>query len=218
LLGCGASGPMFPASALDSTIPLEDARYAFVTEAMASFLDSGEGAFWPQSGWRILHETDSDILVVHIGGIQGDRAVSFMTVSLRDGEWRWDGSQVGGPCELTTSPPAGLNRVDWRLDPQFDVDGSFIELPLLVSELECASGQEMGDRLLAPEVIETDQAVFIAFAAMPDDADAHTCQGNPETPVVVQLAAPLGDRELKDGLKLAGFLSDYIGGDFGLDS
>lgn len=218
VLSCGGSGPSFPASALSSTTSLDEPAYAFVADAMESFLSSEEGAFWPQDGWRVLHETEGVILVVHIAELQGQPAVSFMTVGLRDGLWRWEGSQAGGPCELTTIPPERLNRVNWRLDPQFEVDGSFIELPLLVTELECASGQPMGDRLLPPEVVETADAVYIAFAAVPDEADAHTCQGNPETAVVVPLEMPLGDRELKDGMKLAGFLSDYIGDDFGLPS
>lgn len=215
-LGCH-SGPFFPASALDSTVAVSEPGFEFVVAAMDSFLSSGEGAFWPQDGWRILDQTEDEMLVVHIdvAANPDDPPVAFMTVEKRDDEWRWGGSQSGSNCDLRTEMPEGLNRVDWRVDPTWVADPASAEVLLLVTEVECASGQAMGDRLLEPEVVITDDAVLIAFAAEPDDADSHTCQGNPETPVTIVLSEPIEDRELRDGMVVMGSLVDFLAEDFG---
>ena len=59
----------------------------------------------------------------------------------------------------------------------------------------------MGDALLGPQVIETGEAVLVAFAAISPIGPAN-CPGNPSTPVTVQLSQPLGRRTLKDGLHI----------------
>ena len=217
IVGCGRSGPSFPLAALQSTEALDQAAYDVVAAAMAPFLESEEGVFWPQEAWRILHETESEVLVVHMADAPDGPAVSFMEVELRDGEWRWAGSEAGGPCELTTTHPPGLNAVEWRIDPAFEVGPNSADIPLLATEVECVSGQPMGDRLLTPQVLETAEAVYITLAAVPPEGDVQNCQGNPERSLVVSLAEPLGDKELMDGTQVAGFLVDYIGEDFGLD-
>ena len=70
---------------------------------------------------------------------------------------------------------------------------------LLATEWGCASGREMGDALRGPQVIETDDAVLVAFAVVPVAGGA-TCPGNPSTAVTVELSAPLGERMVYDGL------------------
>ena len=57
----------------------------------------------------------------------------------------------------------------------------------------------MGDRLLGPQVVETDDEVRIVFASIPLIGDQN-CPGNPPAAVTVVLDQPLGDRELLDGL------------------
>ena len=217
IVGCGRSGPEFPLAALDSTEALDQAAYEFVAAAMAPFLESEEGVFWPQEGWRILHEAEAEVLVVHMADAPDGPAVSFMEVELRNGAWRWAGSQAGGPCELTTTHPPGLNAVEWRLDPAFEVGPNSADIPLLATEVECVSGQPMGNRLLTPQILETADTVYITLAAIPPEGDSQTCPGNPERSLVVSLTDPLADRDLKDGTQIAGFLADYIGADFGLD-
>jgi len=68
----------------------------------------------------------------------------------------------------------------------------------------------MNERLVGPEVVTTNQAVFIAFAAEPPPGHAQSCQGNPEQAVIVDLPEALGDRDLLDGLAVAGNLEDFL--------
>ena len=67
----------------------------------------------------------------------------------------------------------------------------------------------MGDRLLGPEVIETETEVLIVFAAQPQSG-ARTCQGNPETAIAIELSGPIGVRVMTDGLALASTLEDLL--------
>lgn len=214
-LGC-PSGPTFPASALDEIRPLAGAGLDEIATAIRGFLDSEEGLYWPQGNWQILHETDDTVLLVYQGGDGSDSSadessLAFQTVERVDGEWRWAGSSSGGSCPLRTSLPEGLNAVEWRIDPAADPltpDSTRVEL--LVTERECASGQAMGERLLGPEIVTTEKAVLIAFAAEPPPGDFQDCQGNPEQSVVVDMAGPLGNRVISDGLAVAGNLEDFL--------
>jgi hypothetical protein len=40
----------------------------------------------------------------------------------------------------------------------------------------------------------------------------HTCPGNPETPVAIELSGPIGDRIVADGPALGSTLSDFLQG------
>jgi hypothetical protein len=134
-----------------------------------------------------------------------------MTVERVNGTWKWAGSSSGGPCPLQTRPPQGLNTVNWRIDPSAGpLTPNSTQIEVLVTERECASGQAMGDRLLGPEVVMTDSAVLIAFAANPPPGEGQTCPSNPEQAVVVDLSEPLGSRDVLDGLAVAGNLEDFL--------
>jgi hypothetical protein len=208
-VGC-LTGPYFPAASLNSVTPIDGAGYEFVVEAIEPFLSSEEGQFWPQEDWQVLHETDDEVLIVHVEPVEVP-GISFMTIAREGDGWRWAGSSMRSDCELTTRIPSGLNRVEWRLDPASPLDSAATIINVLATELECASGQPMGERLLDPEVVITAEAVFLAFAAQPDGEEYHNCQGNPEQRVSVELPEPLGDRDVRDGLRVGGFLSDYLG-------
>ena len=86
-----------------------------------------------------------------------------------------------------------------RLNPDSPPDPASTAIELLVTERGCANSREMGDALKGPQVIETDDAVLVAFAVIPI-AGTVTCPGNPSTPVTIELAQPLGQRTLYDGL------------------
>ena len=73
------------------------------------------------------------------------------------------------------------------------------------------SGQEIGDRLVGPEVILGPDTVRIAFAAVPPTGDAFNCQGNPETPFTIDLGEPLSDRTVEQGLNTGLDLADFLG-------
>ena len=216
LIGC-PSGPTFPASALDSTRPLAGSGLDDVEAAARGFLDIREGQSWPQDGWQVLHQTEDTVLLVHVTTTDGsgdaldETRVADITIENVDGDWKWAGASSGGPCPLRTSLPEGLHTVDWRIDPSAEpLTRNDTQIGMLVTERECVSGQAMGDRLLGPEVVMTETAVLIAFAASPPPGGFQTCPGNPEQAVLVELPEPLGDREVVDGLAVAGNLKDFL--------
>lgn len=204
-IGC-QNGPEFQVSDLDAITPLAESDPGGVAEAIEPFLSSGEGQFWPQEDWLILRQTSAEILLVH----RDDEGVAFMTVRRVDGEWMWSGSRSGGTCPLHYLTPEGLNAVDWRLDRGSPPDASTTSLAILVTERECVSGQALGDRLRGPQVVMTEDAVRLAFAAEPPPGDAFDCPSNPETPVTVELSEPLGEREVIEGMAIGIDLEDYL--------
>lgn len=68
----------------------------------------------------------------------------------------------------------------------------------------------MGDRLLGPEVVMTETAVLIAFAATPPPGYVQTCPGNPEQAAAIELSEPFGNRAVFDGLAVAGDIEDFL--------
>lgn len=205
-VGC-QHGPTFSMSDLEQIEPLETSGLSGVAEAIEPFLSGEEGAFWPQANWLVLKEAPDEVLLV----ARASEGLAFMSVLHTDGEWTWSGASSGGPCPLYFQVPEGLNPVDWRMDPAGTPPGpDSTEIDVLVTERPCVSGQEIGDRLLGPEVVMTEDAVRIAFAAEPPPGDAFDCQGNPETPYRVVLPGPLGDREIVEGMAIGLDLEDYL--------
>jgi hypothetical protein len=202
------TGPSFPVSALADVPRLEDADPGGLAAAVAPFLQSGEGAFWPQTGWRILHLTGDTALLVQ----REPGQLWFMTVVREDGRWGWSGgSAVSGTCPLKYSTPEGLNTVDWRLDPDTPPPGQDdTDISVILTERECVGGRPIGDRLVGPQVVMTDTTVHIAFAAQRPPGDAFDCQGNPDMRYTVTLPEPLGERQVIEGLGTGLSLEDYL--------
>jgi hypothetical protein len=176
--------------------------------ALAPFLESEEGAFWPQDGWQLLHQSPSAAILVT--PFQGNLA--YMFLDRQGDDWVWSGSSINGnPCELQYALPAGLNTVEWRLDPSAPEPGpDATDLHVLLTERECVGGREIGDRLVGPQIVFTDTDVRMVFAAEPPPGDAFDCQGNPETPYTVELPEPLGDREIIEATAIGIRLEDYV--------
>lgn len=102
-------------------------------------------------------------------------------------------------CENRVVLPPGLGHVAVHLDPAALPDPADTRIQLLVTEAGCTSGREMGDALRGPQVIETDDAVLVAFAVVPY-VGAANCPGNPDAHPTVELSRPLGDRALLHGV------------------
>jgi hypothetical protein len=203
------SNGQFPISALEEIRPLEEADPGGVGDAIAAFLANEEGQQWPQEGWQILHRTDDEIQLVAKGD---DGRLTFMYVTDDGDGWSWAGASLpGDPCELEFVVPDHLNAVDWRLDPDGgELAAASTDLHVVLNERECVGGQEIGDRLIGPQVVMTETQVFVAFAAEQPDGDAFDCQGNPDMPFVVELPEPLGDREIVEGFEIGIDLADYV--------
>jgi len=200
---------VFPLSALDDIRSLAEADPGGVAEAIAPFLANEEGQNWPQEGWQLLYETEER---VHLVARSEHGGLAHMYVTNDGSGWTWSGSSLAGDeCRLQFVVPEGLNTVEWRLDPDApEPTTTTMQLSVLLTELQCVGGIEIGDRLVGPQVVMTDTRVFVAFAAEPPPGDAFTCQGNPSTEFVVDLPERLGDRELMEGLEIGITLEDYL--------
>ncbi len=213
LLTCG--GEMaFPRSALTDRMAIAESDHP-AAEAMVAFVadlpvESGPDSDLPPGGldWYVLVIGEESALFARFDeGATGDdgaddgRPSHTVAVdrSATGSAWTVSGWSFG--CDPRVAIPDGLGRVEITFDPQFGPpEADDTTIALLVTERDCASGQEMGDRLLGPQVIETDTEVIVAFAATPVVGGA-TCQGNPATPVTVELDRPLGDRIVIDGME-----------------
>ncbi len=188
-------GARFRLGALDPLVPIEDAGLPELAAALEAALSSGEGEFLGQAGWSVLDAGDETATLVRV---EGATLSSIGFEKVRAG-WRVGGSSVGELCDVVVPLPDGYGEVEWSIDATFDAPtATSTEIHVLVTGTACAGGQALGDRLLGPQVVATDDAVRIAFAAVPLSG-AQTCQGNPSEPITVVLDEPLGDRDIIDG-------------------
>ncbi|MCY3894370.1 MAG: hypothetical protein OXF65_13880 [Acidimicrobiaceae bacterium] len=112
----------------------------------------------------------------------------------------WGGHGLSATrCENRVVLPPGLGHVAVHLDPAALPDPADTRIQLLVTEAGCTSGREMGDALRGPQVIETDEAVLVAFAVVPYVGMGDS-PGNPDVHAIVELSQPLGDRALLHGV------------------
>ena len=201
LIGCSGDR-MFPVSALDHVSFLTESGLPEVEEAIRPFLEGGEGAFWPQEDWRVLHRTDDHVLLVYSDPPGEGPRIAFMDVDKEGDEWRWGGSSMGDECPLAVALSDRLGVVDWRVDPAAGpLTPESTVIHVLVTGRQCSDGQPLGDRLLGPQVVVTHTEVLVAFAAQPLNG-AHTCPGNPEESVTIELSGPVGTRVVANGLAL----------------
>lgn len=82
---------------------------------------------------------------------------------------------------------------DWRLDPAGALEPSSREVAILVHERACASGRDAKGRIEV-DVNYAANAVTLEVSVRPLNGD-QDCQSNPDTPYIVKLAEPLGNRE-----------------------
>lgn len=199
-------GPEFPFGALEAMIPLDEAPPE-VQDAVTSFLIGEEGQYWPQTGWKVLTGGASRQLLVS----GGTGSVAFLEVRRSGGEWRWSGGSSSGGCPLEPAFPRRLNPVEWRLDPAApSLDASSVEVVVLATEVTCVSGMPIGDRLVTPQVVMTEDSVRIALAARPPPGTAFNCPGNPESRFRIALPEPLGSRSVVEGIGIGVNLEDYL--------
>jgi hypothetical protein len=84
----------------------------------------------------------------------------------------------------------------WRVDPVATLSPESEEIPILVMEADCTSGRLATGRIVA-KVTYTTESIIIDIKVNPLGAGNYECQGV-DTPYLVVLNEPLGDRELVD--------------------
>jgi len=82
----------------------------------------------------------------------------------------------------------------WSLDPSFNPTPETMSLPLIVREIQCASGIEPTGRIEAHvEYLPTELRVTVIVNSVGGNAN---CPANPAVPFTVQLTEPLGNRQI----------------------
>ena len=187
--------PPVPYSRLVAPPPIDQIDHPAV-EALRAVLEAPGAEPMPTGRWVVISIGDD---LATFAALSPD---SFGHAEFRrhGDRWRLGGLGASPSCDPNVALPDGLNRVAIRLDPSSPPDPDGRTIHVLATEQACASGRKMGDALQGPQVVETDTAVLIAFAAIPPAERLVNCQGNPSTPVTIELAQPLGDRTIYDGL------------------
>lgn len=176
----------FPSSALEEPVPAIGFDHPAVA-VLAEILEE-------DPGWIILSAGDDHAL---FGNVTGQDVQASVLVAPNGGAWEIESWTFG--CDLRIGLPRNLGSVEVFLDPDGPPSAEDRTLSLVVAEVACSGGREMGRRLLDPEVVETDTAVMLAYAAVSQEAEFIDCGSNPATEVTVTLSAPLDGRALLDG-------------------
>ena len=174
--------------------PIDEVDHPAV-DVLRAELDTPGGEPLPRGRWVVI-SIDSDRATF---AALSEYGFGSAVVERRGDRWIFAGEASGRPCEPVIPLPPGLARVEVTLAHGARPEPEDTTVDVLVTERGCASGREMGDALRGPQVIETDDAVLVAFAVVPV-AGMAGCPGNPATAVTVELSAPLGQRGVYDGL------------------
>jgi len=190
-LTCG--GPSFPAEALDglgNAETLDDPAAAMLRRHVR-----GEGIGMPRAGWHQAIRTDA--LALYVADDPGSIEPAWAAVTVEGGGDGWHVTGWG-TCILTVALDPGLGHATFRVDPEVELEPELREIPVLVTERACNNGEDARGRIVDPVIDVSADAVTVVFAVQPRLGE-HNCPGNPETPHLLVLPEPLGDRVLLDG-------------------
>ncbi len=190
----------FPAAALDRLDPLADSDHpaaAAMIALLAADGDDAEPTGDVAAGWIVLSaEPGHALFAKHEAG-----AIEVSALATPSGAaWELAGWTFG--CDLKIGLPEGIGPVQIFHNPSRPLDQAADSIDVLVSEVVCTGGHTMGNRLLGPQVVETDTEVILAFAAVKRPGETFDCPTNPFTSVTVALDGPLAGRRVVNGLHL----------------
>lgn len=206
-VGCGGGSgwpPSVMTEGVDGLITDEEVDRAF-SEALAD--EDGWGAELQVSGilgddptaveWRALTGS-GDTVALGIGPwTDAGPGKGALTVTLRreSGGWVWQGH---GDCHLAPVLDDASSWVVVSHPTAGSVDRKTSTPTVGVTERACTGARDPSAYLHEPYVVETDEAVTVYWTTESPEGYS-TCQGNPPTDRTLELAAPLGDRDLLDG-------------------
>lgn len=191
---CGRFGPM-PYSKFTDPPRLDEVNHPAV-ERLREALDSPSGRLLPAGDYRVMHIGDD---VVRFAALS-DEGMNDVTVVHGGGRWRIrDWSSNAYACDTRVVLPRGLGYADIRRNADtgpVSADGTF---QLLVRLSGCADGRKTGGAVRGPQIVETDDEVLVAFAAVGASVTDDCVRPPWSTPVSIMLSEPLGTRVLRDG-------------------
>ncbi|MGD0454396.1 MAG: hypothetical protein ABSB69_12425 [Solirubrobacteraceae bacterium] len=144
-------------------------------------------------GWRLLARADGEVLFGR------GRPPQLLIVTLRKNalrrNWTCTSSGVARPLRATRD---GIRASSWRLDPAQEIKPQETVLRVLLTEQAFASGQSADGRVLPPDLHVDGKELVLTLFVTPRPG-YQTATRNPETPVRIALAEPVGRRRLLDG-------------------
>ena len=204
LISDGGGLPFPPSALAGSAAPLELEDPAVV--ALSNYLADPTGvprdtapalAAESLDGWRLLARTDNEVLFAR------GRPPHLLTVAVRQDRrrrtWAPVGSSAAQPLRATRD---GIRASSWRLDPGRAARPEDTMLRVLITEQSFASRQRADRRVQVPDLYLDASDLVLTFFITPRPG-YQTGGSNPETPVRITLAEPVGSRQLIDGAIVA---------------
>jgi hypothetical protein len=153
-----------------------------------------DGSLPDRSGWRLVAFDTDGVLFLQAGTRK--EGVSFWYAEFGPAETDWEPVRWG-QCDIQ---PAfeGVEAARWELVAEEQTGPSTQDFDVLVFEQACASGASPEGRIVGPAVIPLEDSLIVILATRPPPGP-QTCEPGPPATVRVQLAEPLGNRQLLDG-------------------
>lgn len=153
-----------------------------------------DGSLPDRSGWRLVVFDEDGVLFLLPRTREG--GVSFWYAEFGPAETGWEPVRWG-QCDIQ---PAfeGVEAARWELAPEEQIGPGTQSFEVLVFEQACASGASPDGRIISPAVIPLEDSLIVIVATRPPPGP-QTCEPGPPATVRVQLAEPLGNRQLLDG-------------------
>lgn len=186
---CG--GAAFDPRKLEGPGDLEDSDSP-LGEALRALLATPDGAM-DREGWRILHETEDEVLTA---APSPDGGHPFVSATFKRAGEGWEPAGWGDCLPLADVGKRSIAL--WELDAP--VDENATEVTISVNERACSSGRKLAEEEIQVDIdYREDSIVLLASADPLTGGGAYTCPGNPSTIITVQLDESVGGRELIDG-------------------
>lgn len=185
----------FDANLVDPSRHDEEANTPIAAELRRYLATPAEdAAILPDHGWTLAGSSATAAeFVTHASGDGFD----FRQVSLEFrsyGGWR---TVASGYCRPQIVMPPGIGNASWRWSDNGRPGPDTERFTALVFGWECASGRSPEGRILPPAVFASATQVLVVFGVT-SLTGVQTCQGTPPAPALVDLGAPLGNRQLLD--------------------
>ena len=144
-------------------------------------------------GWRLLARTDTEALFGR--GLPPELLTVVVKRDAKRGTWSCVAKRSGRPLRATRD---GIRASSWHLDELVEFKPEDTVLRICVTEQTVAGGRRADGRVLAPDLYESAHVLVLTMYVKPESG--FQMRGpNPETPVRVALAHPIGHRKVIDG-------------------
>ena len=144
-------------------------------------------------GWRLLARTEDEALFGF--GLPPGLLTVVVAQEPKRRTWSCVARSKGRPLRATRD---GIRASSWHLDEAVELKPENTVLRISVVEQTFAGGRRADGRVLAPDLYEGEDELVVTMYVKPESG-FQMRTANPETPVRLALAHPIGYRELVDG-------------------